>query len=94
MSATKAGVLGEAFRKLRTIRCVAQAQYLLDTDIGQMAIVKHMGRKMDAHLRRAMEAFCERRLTEEGHEVTVEAAYHLDTRTVQFTAHAKMEETK
>ena len=86
----KAGVLRDAVYKLRRIRRVARAQYALDTDIGQLAVVKFMGKPMDDITRGKMEAFCEKALEEEGHQgITVEVTYHVGSRTVQFTAHAE-----
>lgn len=85
-----AGVLRDAVYKLRRIRRVTRAQYALDTDIGQLAVAKFMGRPMDEKLRGKMELFCEEQLRQEGHEgITVEATYHVGSKTVQFTAHAE-----
>jgi hypothetical protein len=85
-----AGVLRDAVYKLRRIRRVSKAQFALDTDIGQLAAVKYMGKPMDDVTRGKMEAFCEEQLRQEGHEgITVEATYHVGSKTVQFTAHAE-----
>jgi hypothetical protein len=89
-NARPAGVLRDAVYKLRRIRRVARAQYVLDTDVGQLAVAKFMGRKMDEALRAKMARFAEEELRSEGHEgITVEVTYHMATRTVQFTAHAE-----
>lgn len=86
----KAGVLRDAVYKLRRIRRVTKAQFALDTDIGQLAVVRFMGRPMDDVTRGKMEKFCEDRLAEEGHlGITVEATYHVGSKTVEFTAHAE-----
>jgi hypothetical protein len=85
-----AGALREAVYSLQRIRRVTRAQYVLDTDVGQLALVKWMGKPMDERTRLAMGVFCEEELRREGHEgITVEVVYHLTTRTVQFTAHAE-----
>lgn len=90
MNPKPAGVLRDAVYKLRRIRRVARAQYALDTDIGQLAVVKFMGRRMDAQLREKMARFCEEQLRQEGFDgVTVEVTYHIERKLVQFTAHAE-----
>jgi hypothetical protein len=85
-------MIGDSLRsaavKLARVRRVSRAQYALDTDIGQRAIVKFMGRPMDERLRGAMAAWAREALEQEGHSgVTVEALFH--GRLVEFRAHAE-----
>lgn len=83
-------VLRDAISKLQRVRRVQKAQLLLDTDVGQMALVKFMGHHMDDFLRVRIARWCVKALAEEGVAgVTVDVTYHPEKKLVELTAHAE-----